>query len=94
MHDEDNRRQYHHYGRRRARPLRPRQRRLLAELLPALAVDLNAPAPLDPATLFPDPVAAVWLEIGFGAGEHLAWQAAAHHDIGMLGIVIFKIDEG
>ena len=26
-----------------------------------------------------------WLEIGFGAGEHLAWQARAHPQIGFLG---------
>src|ERR1700692_2845526 len=23
----------------------------------------------------------VWLEVGFGAGEHLAWQAQAHPDL-------------
>ena len=27
----------------------------------------------------------VWLEIGFGAGEHLAWQAAQNPEIGMIG---------
>ncbi|MFW6076967.1 MAG: tRNA (guanosine(46)-N7)-methyltransferase TrmB [Hyphomicrobiales bacterium] len=27
----------------------------------------------------------VWLEIGFGGGEHLAWQAAAHPTIGFIG---------
>jgi tRNA (guanine-N7-)-methyltransferase len=27
----------------------------------------------------------VWLEIGFGGGEHLAWQAAANPDVGIIG---------
>jgi tRNA (guanine-N7-)-methyltransferase len=27
----------------------------------------------------------VWLEIGFGKGEHLAWQAQANPDIGLIG---------
>jgi tRNA (guanine-N7-)-methyltransferase len=27
----------------------------------------------------------VWLEIGFGGGEHLAWQAAAHPAVGCIG---------
>lgn len=27
----------------------------------------------------------VWLEIGFGGGEHLAWQAAHNPDIGLIG---------
>lgn len=42
-------------------------------------------APLDPRTAFAPPPAAVWLEIGFGGGEHLAAQAAAHPDIGFIG---------
>jgi len=27
----------------------------------------------------------VWLEVGFGGGEHLAWQAAAHPRVGFIG---------
>ncbi len=27
----------------------------------------------------------VWLEIGFGGGEHLAWQAERHPDVGFIG---------
>ena len=42
------------------------------------------PAPLDPAALFGDD-RPVWLEIGFGGGEHLAWQAAAHPEVGLIG---------
>jgi tRNA (guanine-N7-)-methyltransferase len=37
-----------------------------------------------PQALFGD-VEDVWLEIGFGGGEHLAWQAAAHPGIGFIG---------
>lgn len=33
---------------------------------------------------------AVWLEIGFGGGEHLAAQAAAHPAIGLLGSEVFE----
>src|SRR5947207_4404895 len=56
------------YGRRRARPLRPGQRRLQEELLPQLTVDLSSTVgPIDPRAFFPKPVPQVWLEIGFGA---------------------------
>jgi tRNA (guanine-N7-)-methyltransferase len=41
--------------------------------------------PLEPRTLFTPPPDRVWLEIGFGAGEHLAAQATAHPDIGFIG---------
>jgi len=43
---------------------------------------------LDPRALFPAmpaPPEALWLEIGFGGGEHLAAQAAARPDIGIIG---------
>ncbi len=30
-------------------------------------------------------VSDVWLEVGFGAGEHLLWQAAHHPHVGMIG---------
>jgi tRNA (guanine-N7-)-methyltransferase len=39
----------------------------------------------DPAALFDRPVDAVWLEIGFGAGEHLVTQARAHPQVGLIG---------
>ncbi len=39
---------------------------------------------IDPADLFPDR-RPLWLEIGFGGGEHLAEQAAAHPDRGLIG---------
>jgi tRNA (guanine-N7-)-methyltransferase len=39
----------------------------------------------DPRQLFDGNVEDVWLEIGFGGGEHLAWQAAAHRSIGFIG---------
>ncbi len=35
--------------------------------------------------LFQVPVNEVWLEIGFGSGEHLLWQAETHEDVGFIG---------
>ena len=40
--------------------------------------------------LFDAPVEAVWLEIGFGAGEHLAAQAEAHPAVGFIGCEVFE----
>lgn len=78
------------YGRRHGRPLRPARRKLMAELLPRLR--LHCPPPedpprqrLDPRGFFPSPPDRIWLEIGFGDGEHLAWQAAANPHIGLVG---------
>lgn len=78
------------HGRRQGRPLRAGRRRLLQELLPKLRIDLPPPGGvLDPAALFSRPPEALWLEIGFGSGEHLAWQAARHPNIGILGAEYF-----
>jgi tRNA (guanine-N7-)-methyltransferase len=74
------------YGRRRGRRLRTGQRHLVETLLPRLAIDLaSAPDLIAPAGLFEDAPREVWLEIGFGAGEHLAVQARANPGIGLIG---------
>jgi tRNA (guanine-N7-)-methyltransferase len=73
------------YGRRKGKRLSPRKERLVAELLHRLRLDLAAPAPKDLSPLFPVPVREVWLEIGFGSGEHLLWQTEHHPDIGFIG---------
>ena len=72
------------FGRRKGHALRAGQARLMETLLPRLRLDLSAPVS-DPAALFAAPVREVWLEIGFGGGEHLAWQAARNPDIGFIG---------
>jgi tRNA (guanine-N7-)-methyltransferase len=54
--------------------------------LPTLSFGL----PVDLSTLFPNPCEAIWLEIGFGGGEHLAAQAEAHPGIGLIGCEVFE----
>jgi tRNA (guanine-N7-)-methyltransferase len=75
------------YGRRQGHRLRPGRARLLDERLPELRIDAPAPdvPPLDPLSAFAPGIRAVWLEIGFGAGEHLAAQASANPEVGILG---------
>jgi len=72
------------YGRRKGKRLSPRKERLLAELLPRLRPDLAETVPTALSTLFPVPVQEVWLEIGFGSGEHLLWQARHHPEVGFI----------
>ena len=71
------------YGRIRSRTLKPRQAGLFDTLLPDIALDLSS-GPIDPAALMPG-AAEVWLEIGFGGGEHMAAQAARRPDVLVLG---------
>ena len=71
------------YGRRKGPKLSAHQQNLRAELLPRLALHLEPG--IDPRSYFSDAVEDVWLEVGFGGGEHLVWQVEHHANIGMLG---------
>ena len=69
------------FGRIKSRAIKPRQAALLETLLPKIAMPRE---PFDPRDLAPN-AAQVWLEIGFGGGEHLAAQAARRPDVLLLG---------
>lgn len=75
----------HFYGRRKGKPLRSRQSSLIETLLPRLRIDLadvrRNPAWLDPASRQAD----LWLEIGFGGGEHLVSDASLHPEVEFIG---------
>lgn len=73
------------YGRRRGKKLRAGQEALLDTLLPRILVEVPPePQMIDLAALFGG-ARDVWLEVGFGAGEHLVWQAEHHPDVGLIG---------
>jgi len=71
------------YGRRKGPKLSERQQHLLDHLLPKY--ELNLRSGCDPRTYFSAPVEEVWLEVGFGGGEHLFWQAQHHSNVGIIG---------
>lgn len=84
------------YGRRMGRPLRIERRKLMVELLPrvTLSIENVAAGSLDPRRLFADPVyaaspmappAEVWLEVGFGGGQHMCAQASLQPATGIIG---------
>jgi tRNA (guanine-N7-)-methyltransferase len=70
------------YGRSRGKALRKGQKRLLAEALPLFSTAAND---LAEGRVFARTPREVWLEIGFGAGEHLVDQAKANPDVGIVG---------
>ncbi len=77
------------FGRRKGKALRAGQARLFETLLPSLCIDLQSSAPASLATLFPNAVREVRLEIGFGGAEHLIAQAEANPACGFIGVEPF-----
>lgn len=73
----------HVYGRTKGKTLKPRQANLMETLFPRVSISLAGPV-IDPKRLFGD-VDEVWLEVGFGGGEHLAHQAETHPRVGIMG---------
>src|SRR5215471_1123899 len=63
------------FGRRRGRALRPGQKVLLRDFLPQIALTIPVTGEVDPSRLFDANTRSIWVEIGFGGGEHLADQA-------------------
>jgi tRNA (guanine-N7-)-methyltransferase len=77
------------YGRRKGKTLKPKHRALLAEDLGPLSLPGVSPrdnperAPIDPEEFAAG--RPLWLEIGFGGGEHLVHQAAANPGVALIG---------
>ena len=77
------------YGRLKGKSLKPNQKTYLAEDLSALSPgpvdwqDNPERTPLDLNALFGP--RAVWLEIGFGGGEHMVHQATQNPETGLIG---------
>ncbi|WP_397400663.1 tRNA (guanosine(46)-N7)-methyltransferase TrmB [Phenylobacterium sp.] len=69
------------YGRLKSRPIKPRQAALVESRLPGLRIPAGT---VNLQALKPD-AREVWLEIGFGGGEHMAAQAARSPDVLILG---------
>lgn len=74
------------YGRLKTRAIKPRQAALMETLLPKLRPPAGS---FDPRALAPQ-ADEVWLEIGFGGGEHMAAQAQRRPDLLLIGAEPFQ----
>ena len=79
------------YGRRKGKRLRKGRQALLRADLHQVRIDPETLSPpCHPRDVFSPPVELIWLEIGFGGGEHLAAQAKAHPHVGFIGAEVFE----
>lgn len=73
------------YGRRGSRPLKDSRKALVDTMLPKIGISYPEAEGVDPKGYFDGNPDQLWLEIGFGGGEHLAGQAEANPNIGIIG---------
>ena len=74
------------YGRRLGRSLRVHKTNLVKDLLPKLNFDIATCDVFDPKSLFPESIKEYVLEIGFGGGENLVYQASQNPEMGFIGL--------
>ena len=72
------------FGRRKGKPISPTQQALMDDLLPRISLNPAKPVS-DVATVFAHKPSAIWMEIGFGGGEHIVRQAKSNPDVGLIG---------
>ncbi len=73
------------YGRRHGKRLKSGKQFLMDNLLPKIQMPAANEVPNDLNELFDFKPRALWLEVGFGGGEHLAEQARRNPDVGFIG---------
>ena len=76
------------FGGRSGRKLSKRQRTMITDALPTLQILLPETPSLKGQDVFPN-AKEIWLEIGFGGGEHVSGQAQRHPEIGILASEVF-----
>ena len=78
------------FGRRAGKGLNIRQRQLVETLLPKVEIALDSTAVFEPQRYFEDGTAPLWVEIGYGGGEHLARLAMQNPKTNFIGAEVFS----
>jgi tRNA (guanine-N7-)-methyltransferase len=73
------------YGRKQTRPPGKERQGHMDSLLPRLLLEITEGKTLNPDALYPRSYSQLWLEIGFGNGEHLAELMRRHPDCAYIG---------
>ena len=73
------------FGRRKGKAIGASREFLMQELLPKICLELPPKGKLNVKKLFPDKLEEIWLEVGFGGGEHLAELSKKYPKVGFVG---------
>ena len=73
------------FGRRKGKGIGASRQRLMEELLPKLSLKIASKGKIDLQAQFPEHKKELWLEIGFGGGEHIAELSKQYPEVGFIG---------
>jgi tRNA (guanine-N7-)-methyltransferase len=82
------------FGRKGGRTITPRKKDILQNFLTKISITsidetTNLKEKISPKSFFENRYKKIWLEIGFGRGEHLAHQANNNLDVGIIGSEVY-----
>ena len=79
------------YGRRKGKGSRQNITSIIDSKLPKFAINIEKISKISNLkALFPKNINEIWLEIGFGSGEHLIEQAKVNPKVGFIGIEVYE----
>lgn len=73
------------YGRRQGKPLKKASAARFEKYFPLYSINISDDEKIKPEQLFDHSPKEIWLEIGFGKGEHLAAQSIDNSKVGIIG---------
>ena len=73
------------FGRRKGKAIGASRERLMQELLPKIQLKVPQKGKINLKKIFPFQPKEIWLEVGFGGGEHVASLAKVYADVGFIG---------
>lgn len=82
--ENDNRHKHNFYGRHKGKTLKSKQVWRMENILPEIQIEILEGQPFDLRAQFGN-ANPIWIEIGFGGGEHLAHLAMSNPDINFVG---------
>ena len=79
------------YGRRRGKGNKNKKDEIIKSQLPEISIDYkNISKDSDLKSYFSNNIKEVWLEIGFGSGEHLISLSKTYPNIGFIGVEVYE----
>ncbi len=73
------------FGRRKGKALTKASQDRFDSILPTVSIEITENTVFNAEEIFGNEINELWFEVGFGGGEHMAWQAQNHKHVSIIG---------